>query len=123
MVSRRRGELMPLEVAILGAGVDLQGRGVEPYGFLLAKQLAEGRREALTAHGTLYKALARLVTAGLLESSWEDPTVSEGEGRPRRRLYRVTGEGELALNRAQANERVREAEASRKTARVTPRDA
>jgi DNA-binding PadR family transcriptional regulator len=35
--------------------------------------------------------------AGLLESEWEDPDVAVGEGRPRRRLYTVTGRGERAL--------------------------
>lgn len=123
MVSRRRGELMPLEVALLSAGIELQSQGVEPYGFLLAKRLADGRPGALTAHGTLYKALNRLVAAGLLESSWEDPAISEGESRPRRRLYQVTGEGELALSRGRAEERERAADATRTAARVTPRDA
>lgn len=93
---------MPLELAVLDAGVRLQAEGLEPYGFLLAKRLAEGRAGSLVAHGTLYKALARLVAAGLLESSWEDPAAGEAEGRPRRRLYRVTGAGELALQRAEA---------------------
>ena len=36
-------------------------------------------------------------TAGLLESRWEDAAIAEAEGRPRRRLYRVTGLGEAAL--------------------------
>ena len=56
-------------------------------------QQANGSRQ-LTAHGTLYKALSRLETAGLLVSQWEDPAP---EGRPRRRLYSVTGAGEHAL--------------------------
>jgi PadR family transcriptional regulator, regulatory protein PadR len=42
--------------------------------------------------GTLYPILARLERAGWLSSSWEeiDPAT---EGRPRRRLYRLTGAG------------------------------
>ena len=51
----------------------------------------------LTAHGTLYKALGRLAEAGLLEARWEDAETAEAEGRPRRRLYRVTGAGASAL--------------------------
>jgi PadR family transcriptional regulator, regulatory protein PadR len=105
VVSLKPGELMPLEASLLAVGSDLEARGITPYGFLLAKHLAEGRPGTLTAHGTLYKALARLVASGLLESSWEDPEAAEAEGRPRRRLYRITGAGAVALSRAQAKER------------------
>lgn len=100
MARRREGRLVPLEVDILGAGMDLQAADGDFYGFALAKHIAErSDAAALTAHGTLYKALARLTQAGLLESTWEDATLSENEGRPRRRLYRVTGAGELAHQR------------------------
>lgn len=97
MGRRREGRLVDLEVDILTAGIELQRAEGDFYGFALAKRMAE-RTEAtaLTAHGTLYKALARLAERGLLESSWEDPAIGEAEGRPRRRLYRVTGAGELA---------------------------
>jgi DNA-binding PadR family transcriptional regulator len=49
--------------------------------------------------GTVYPALARLEHAGWLASSWEeiDPSL---EHRPRRRLYRLTGEGALCAGRA-----------------------
>lgn len=42
--------------------------------------------------GTLYPALMRLETHGLVKSTWEaiDPVAA---GRPRRRLYRLTGDG------------------------------
>lgn len=97
---------MPLEVDILGAGMELQSAGGDFYGFALAKHIAErADAAALTAHGTLYKALARLAEAGLLESSWEDSVIADGEGRPRRRLYRVTGAGELAYQRELAARR------------------
>jgi PadR family transcriptional regulator len=43
--------------------------------------------------------------AGCLASRWEDPLVAAREGRPRRRFYRVTLEGEAALARALADER------------------
>ena len=106
MVRRRAGELLPLEVAILGAGVDGNRRG-EPefHGFAVAKAIQEqddARR--LTAHGTLYKALSRMQRDGLLTSRWEDPEIAEAEGRPRRRLYRVTGLGEAALAGARAQQ-------------------
>jgi PadR family transcriptional regulator PadR len=42
--------------------------------------------------GTIYPALARLEHAGWVSSYWED--VDPGTvGRPKRRLYRLTGEG------------------------------
>jgi DNA-binding PadR family transcriptional regulator len=43
--------------------------------------------------GTIYPMLARLEKSGWLESRWEDAG-PENEGRPRRRLYRLTGHGE-----------------------------
>ena len=49
---------------------------------------------SLTSHGTLYKALARLVVGGLLADELEDPDIALREGRPRRRLYRITGAGQ-----------------------------
>lgn len=112
MVGRKRGELMPLEVALLTAVTQLQAQEVQPYGFLLAKHLAAGRPGSLTAHGTLYKALARLVAGGMLQSSWESPEAAEAEGRPRRRLYRITGVGATALSRAQARETAQQRAAS-----------
>ena len=90
--------MLPLEEAILEIGLQREADGkAEFYGFDLAEQLASaGRAGQLTAHGVLYKALARLETAGLLESRWEDVD-PVSEGRPRRRFYRVTGGAAAAL--------------------------
>jgi len=97
MPRRKHGTILPLEEAILEHGV-----ANEPfYGFALARALSD-RGSALTAHGTLYKALTRMATAGLLEATWENAEEAEAEGRPRRRLYRVTGEGARALAVARA---------------------
>jgi DNA-binding PadR family transcriptional regulator len=105
---RKAGSLVPLELSILEAGIELVVRGA-PYfhGFLIAKEIKE-REDArlLTAHGTLYKALDRMQKAGLLESEWEDPVAAAAAGRPRRRLYRVTMAGEAALAKARTPERV-----------------
>ena len=57
---------------------------------------------ALTGHGTLYKALGRLEEFGLLSSRWEDAAAAEG--RPRRRLYELTGEGARVAEQALAGE-------------------
>ena len=98
---RRPGTLLPLEAAILEAALRLRQAGdARFHGFGIAKAMAGGEGGgALTAHGTLYKALGRLETAGLLESDWEDAEDAVVEGRPRRRLYTVTGAAQLALAR------------------------
>jgi PadR family transcriptional regulator PadR len=93
-VRRKADTLLPLEALILTAGLE---RG-EFHGYSLARGLQE--REAarrLTAHGTLYKALGRMETAGLLASRWERAESAAADGRPRRRLYEVTGSGARAL--------------------------
>lgn len=99
MPRRRADQLLPLELDILAAGLALQAEEGAFHGFLLASRMAGDGARPLTAHGTLYKALARMAASGMLESTWEDPAISEREGRPRRRLYRVTGEGATALAR------------------------
>ena len=49
--------------------------------------------------GTLYPLLMRLEEAGWLSSEWEDVDASE-VGRPRRRNYTITGEGQRAAREA-----------------------
>lgn len=111
MARRRPGTLFPIEVDILESGLALQAREGSFYGFALARHLSSRDGAALTAHGTLYKALSRMAESGILEASWEDPARAESDGRPRRRLYTVTAEGSRALVKARA-------EASRETANV-----
>jgi len=73
------------------------------HGFGLAQAMREqsGSR-SLTGHGTLYKALGRLEEFGLLASRWEDPAAAEG--RPRRRLYELTGEGARVAEQGHAGQ-------------------
>lgn len=99
---RKEGTLIPLEVSILEAALWLRSQGVaEAHGFLLAKTMRDDRHaRRLIAYGTLYKALERLERGGHLESRWEDPLIGAREGRPRRRLYRVTLVGEGAFEQA-----------------------
>jgi len=106
---RKPGQLLPLELEILEAALALERRGVARFhGYSLAKLLQEsGDRRRLTAHGTLYRALHRLETAGLIAASWEDHHVAENEGRPRRRMYRLLGAAEHAVRRARAVKRPR----------------
>lgn len=55
--------------------------------------------------GTIYPILARLEQVGWVESAWEDEAVNQQWGRPRRRMYRITGDGasraRAALQRTQ----------------------
>jgi PadR family transcriptional regulator len=53
------------------------------HGYLIAKQTG-------LASGTLYPILIRLAERRLIEARWED---EQPAGRPRRHLYRLTGEG------------------------------
>jgi len=50
-------------------------------------------KETKILSGTLYPILMRLEKAGWLESCWEEVEPSEA-GRPRKRLYRLTGLGQ-----------------------------
>ena len=103
MGRRKAGTLLPLELRILESGIELQRAGQPFHGFALAADLARGDdARSLTAHGTLYKALGRLAEAGLLTAAWEEPSIGESEGRPRRRLYTVTADGAVALATARA---------------------
>jgi PadR family transcriptional regulator PadR len=99
---RKRGQLIPLEISMLEAAIGLRRRGTnEFHGYALAKILKNsGNQRRLTAHGTLYRALHRLEAAGLIESFWEDSPEAEREGRPRRRMYRLTAQAERALANA-----------------------
>lgn len=98
--------LIPIEAAIIEAALGLRREGEETfYGYLIAKRVRQvDGLSTLTAHGTLYKALSRLESAGLLTSSWEPIEAATAEGRPRRRLYEITGAAEraVAIHRAGA---------------------
>src|SRR5512142_2228936 len=62
------------------------------HGYLLAKQTG-------LASGTLYPILIRLSERRLIEARWED---EQPAGRPRRHLYRLTGDGLVAARAALA---------------------
>jgi DNA-binding PadR family transcriptional regulator len=89
-------------MAICTAAAALRRRGIhEFHGYELAKHLADiSDRRLLTAYGTLYRALARLETMGLLESRREDPTVAAQENRPGRRLYTLTALAESVVRQS-----------------------
>lgn len=70
-------------------GVVLEAPAAEWYGLELA-----GRADL--SPGTVYPILVRLERAGWLDSAWENVNPSE-EGRPRRRLYRLSGVGQRVV--------------------------
>lgn len=108
MMRRKPGTLLPIEVNILVAGVELRSAGTaEFHGYRVAGVIREQEQaRLLTSHGTLYKALERLRERGLLTSRWEDPAIAADEGRPRRRLYTVTAAGVSALEAVPAEARM-----------------
>jgi len=102
----RRPGLLPIERALLEVAVRFESEGSpEFHGFRAAQSLTEwGFQSRLAATGTIYTALDRLRRGGLMESRWEEIALSEAEGRPRRRLYRITQTGRLALQNAVRDE-------------------
>ena len=104
MSRRKPGTLLPLETEILGVALSMSRSGHAGFhGFGLAQTMREHRgSRALTGHGTLYKALGRLEEFGLLTSRWEEAAAAEG--RPRRRLYELTGEGARVAEHALAQD-------------------
>jgi PadR family transcriptional regulator PadR len=114
-VRRKPGHLVPLELVILEAAIELRDRGEDAFhGYELAKVLRRVPHAPwVTAFGTLYRALSRLENMGLLDSRWEAHTIAARENRPRRRLYTVTAAGDAAIEDA----RRQAAHASRKRRR------
>jgi PadR family transcriptional regulator PadR len=120
MPRRKPGTLLPLETEILDVALSmLRSKQASFHGFGLAQAMREQTRSrSLTGHGTLYKALSRLEEFGLLSSRWEDAGIAEG--RPRRRLYELTGQGVRVAEQALADEAGRGA---RRPARVASEPA
>jgi DNA-binding PadR family transcriptional regulator len=100
MPRRKPGTLLPLETEILELALSMQQACFHGFGLAQAMREQRGAR-ALTAHGTLYKALSRLEELGLLTSRWEDAAAAEG--RPRRRLYELTRRGAQVAGQAVAD--------------------
>jgi PadR family transcriptional regulator, regulatory protein PadR len=80
----RRGSIQYCVLALL--------RGGDRYGFELTRELA-GADGLVTSEGTVYPLLARLRHEGLVETTWQEST----QGPPRR-YYRLTEEGDQALD-------------------------
>ncbi len=76
------------------------------HGYVVAKQTG-------LASGTLYPILIRLADRRLIEARWED---EQPAGRPRRHLYRLTGDGLAAARTALAEAALVEARRKRRPA-------
>ncbi|MFB7243032.1 PadR family transcriptional regulator [Streptomyces populi] len=72
--------------ALLDVLKELVGADAELHGFALSKEC--GRPT-----GSIYPILARLEEAGWVASRWEESAI---EGRPRKRLYRLSPDGLIA---------------------------
>lgn len=101
---RKSGALVPLELAICTAALELKQAGTEEFhGYLIAREIKDASdTRLLTAYGTLYRALSRLERMGLLTSRWEEAQAAADANRPRRRLYAITAAGEAAVGDAAA---------------------
>lgn len=84
--------------------VRLSERGLRVLRFMIeqprtARSGAEIAKATKIGSGTLYPMLARFEAAGLFKSHWEDVDPHEA-GRPRRRLYKLTGVGQRRAREA-----------------------
>jgi PadR family transcriptional regulator, regulatory protein PadR len=84
--------------------VRLTERGLRVLRFMIEQPRAshsgaEIAKATGTGSGTLYPLLARLEEAGWMSSQWEDVDPRE-VGRPRRRLYKLTGVGQRRAREA-----------------------
>jgi PadR family transcriptional regulator PadR len=84
MTQMRRGAIEYCVLALL--------RDRDRYGFDLTRHLAEADG-LVTSEGTVYPLLSRLRHDGLVETFWQES--SQG---PPRRYYRLTTDGQLALD-------------------------
>lgn len=67
--------------------------GGPKHGFDLVAELG-------LSSGTIYPILRRLEERRLVVSEWEDEQAAHAEGRPRRRYYDLTSNGEAAVGEA-----------------------
>ena len=85
-----KGNLDGMLLAVLSSG--------PLHGYAIVESLRErSDGKVVLPSGTVYPALHRLETSGLVNSEWET-----ANGR-RRRVYQITTEGERSLNETRAN--------------------
>lgn len=88
-----RGHLETLVLSVLRSG--------EAHGFEILRRLeAAGSGALKLREGSLYPALYRLESAGLISGQWEDG--SSSRRGPRRRIYKLTTKGRRRFEAARA---------------------
>ncbi|MGW6790759.1 PadR family transcriptional regulator [Streptomyces chartreusis] len=85
--------------ALLGQGENSERRTVLLGEGLYGLELSKRTR---LPNGTLFPILERLRQAGWVERYWEQDEIAEGEGRPRRRFYRISSKGAVVAPQALA---------------------
>ncbi|MEM7557230.1 MAG: helix-turn-helix transcriptional regulator [Cyanobacteria bacterium P01_A01_bin.84] len=84
-------------------------RGEELYGLELLDRINHARKKVgmnKLGIGSLYPTLKRMEQAGLIAGEFREPVAEEGS--PRRKYYKLLGEGEIAISRTQAYRRLLE---------------
>src|SRR5215471_1160292 len=89
---------------LMDQDVRLSERGLRVLRFMIeqpraSRSGAEIAKATKIGSGTLYPLLARLEAAGWFTSQWEDVDPHDA-GRPRRRLYKLTGVGQRRAREA-----------------------
>jgi PadR family transcriptional regulator PadR len=92
VVGETRDPLTELRRGVLEHCVLAVMRRTESYAFEIVRVLSD-EGGLVTSEGTIYPLLSRLRRDGLVETTWR-----ESESGPPRRYYRLTTEGELALD-------------------------
>jgi PadR family transcriptional regulator PadR len=95
---------MPTRDLHMDHDVRLSERGLRVLRFMIeqprtSRSGAEIAKATKVGSGTLYPLLARLEATGWFTSQWEDVDPHEA-GRPRRRLYKLTGVGQRRAREA-----------------------
>ena len=61
--------------------------------------LAEDEYKSPMISSTVFKNLNQLIEWKMVDAEWEEASEIKGRGRPRKRFFVVTGEGELAFEK------------------------
>lgn len=78
-------------------------RGEELYGLKLLEQVNEARKQvgmSILGIGSLYPTLKRMEKAKLIKGEFSEPVA--GADSPRRKYYKLLGEGTTAISRTEA---------------------
>ena len=82
-------------------------KGEELYGLELLEQVNEARKlvgMSMLGIGSLYPTLKRMEKAKLIKGEFREPIA--GEDSPRRKYYKLLGEGTMAIDRTEAYRRL-----------------